>query len=143
MAKLDHICAGFFPLASICFYIAVDLKSEVKCEVVVSGWLASLDDYASFQAFSAFFVCATATTDLICFVLLPVQLLLFLASTYVWVQFVWHTGIILVSFFCYLVRWLKLLMDFAEFAAKDDGGDVIVIMVTSTVFMLRTYTFRC
>uniref|UniRef100_A0A9J2PLX6 Macoilin n=1 Tax=Ascaris lumbricoides TaxID=6252 RepID=A0A9J2PLX6_ASCLU len=92
MAKLDHIYAGFFPLASICFYIAVDLKSEVKCEVVVSGWLASLDDYASFQAFSAFFVCATATTDLICFVLLPVQLLLFLASTYVWVQFVWHTA---------------------------------------------------
>lgn len=45
-----------------------------------------------FQAFSVFFVCVAFTSDIICLLFIPVQWLFFAASTYVWVQYVWHTG---------------------------------------------------
>lgn len=45
------------------------------------------------QAFSVLFVCIAITSDLICLFFIPVNWLLFAASTYVWVQYVWHTGI--------------------------------------------------
>jgi len=44
------------------------------------------------QAFSVFFVCISLTSDMICFLFIPVPWLFFAASTYVWVQYVWHTG---------------------------------------------------
>lgn len=46
----------------------------------------------SFQAFSVLFVCIAITSDLICLFFIPVHWLFFAASTYVWVQYVWHTG---------------------------------------------------
>lgn len=46
----------------------------------------------SSQAFSVFFVCVAFTSDIICLLFIPVQWLFFAASTYVWVQYVWHTG---------------------------------------------------
>lgn len=39
-----------------------------------------------------FFVCVAFTSDIICLLFIPVQWLFFAASTYVWVQYVWHTG---------------------------------------------------
>lgn len=42
--------------------------------------------------FSVLFVCVTATSDLICYLFIPVRVLIFLASTYVWVNLVWHTN---------------------------------------------------
>ena len=36
------------------------------------------------------------TSDMICLLFIPVNWLFFAASTYVWVQFVWHTGKLLV-----------------------------------------------
>ena len=45
------------------------------------------------QAFSVLFVCIAITSDLVCLFFIPVNWLLFAASTYVWVQYVWHTGI--------------------------------------------------
>ena len=48
-------------------------------------------DYLS-QAFSVFFICIAITSDMICFLFIPVHWLFFAASTYVWVQYVWHTG---------------------------------------------------
>lgn len=45
-----------------------------------------------FQAFSIFFICIALTSDMICFFFIPVHWLFFAASTYVWVQYVWHTG---------------------------------------------------
>lgn len=45
-----------------------------------------------FQAFSVFFICIALTSDMICFFFIPVHWLFFAASTYVWVQYVWHTG---------------------------------------------------
>jgi len=44
------------------------------------------------QAFSIFFVCVTITSDVACYLLIPVQWLFFTASTYVWVQYIWQTG---------------------------------------------------
>ena len=44
------------------------------------------------QAFSVFFICIALTSDMLCFVFIPVNWLFFAASTYVWVQYVWHTG---------------------------------------------------
>ncbi len=46
----------------------------------------------SLQAFSVFFVCIAVTSDMICYLFIPVHWLFFAASTYVWVQYVWHTG---------------------------------------------------
>lgn len=47
-----------------------------------------------FQAFSVFFICIALTSDMICFFFIPVHWLFFAASTYVWVQYVWHTGVL-------------------------------------------------
>lgn len=44
------------------------------------------------QAFSVFFVCVAFTSNIICLLFIPIQWLFFAASTYVWVQYVWHTG---------------------------------------------------
>lgn len=44
------------------------------------------------QAFSILFVCIAITSDLVCLFFIPVSWLFFLASTYVWVQYVWHAG---------------------------------------------------
>ena len=44
------------------------------------------------QAFCVLFVCMAITADMIAIVFIPASWLFFAASTYVWVQFVWHTG---------------------------------------------------
>lgn len=54
--------------------------------------LPSLFSLFLFQAFSVFFICIALTSDMICFFFIPVHWLFFAASTYVWVQYVWHTG---------------------------------------------------
>lgn len=62
--------------------------------VIYSSSTALLGDIPLFcaQAFSVFFVCVAFTSDIICLLFIPVQWLFFAASTYVWVQYVWHTG---------------------------------------------------
>ena len=49
-----------------------------------------------FQAFSVVFIFIAFTSDMICLLFIPVHWLFFAASTYVWVQFVWHTGMLIV-----------------------------------------------
>lgn len=44
------------------------------------------------KIFSIFFALISFLSDLFCYMFLPVQWLFFAASTYVWVQYVWHTG---------------------------------------------------
>ena len=39
-----------------------------------------------------FFVSIAITSDVVCYLFIPIQWLFFAASTYVWVQYVWHTG---------------------------------------------------
>lgn len=62
--------------------------------IIYSISTAFLGDISLFcaQAFSVFFVCVAFTSDIICLLFIPVQWLFFAASTYVWVQYVWHTG---------------------------------------------------
>ena len=44
-----------------------------------------------FQAFSLFFSCLSLTSDVICSYAIRDDWIFFLASSYVWVQYVWHT----------------------------------------------------
>lgn len=103
----ETMCCGGFAYVKLALLwlccIALDLLIGFRFELLYPFWLLIRNCYDSFRfqglvsslqysAFSAFFVCATVTTDLICFIFIPVQLLIFLASTYVWVLFVWHTA---------------------------------------------------
>uniref|UniRef100_A0A0N5ASU5 Macoilin n=1 Tax=Syphacia muris TaxID=451379 RepID=A0A0N5ASU5_9BILA len=83
--------------------IALDLLIGFRFELLYPVWLSIRNCYDSFRlqglissfhysAFSVLFICATFASDLIFFVLLPVQVLLFLASSYIWIQFAWQTG---------------------------------------------------
>ncbi|VDK73047.1 unnamed protein product [Litomosoides sigmodontis] len=106
----ETVCCGHFGgFAYVKFVllwlscIALDLLIGFRLELLYPVWLLMRNCYDSFRfqglvsslqysVFSAFFVCATVTTDLICFIFLPVQLLFFLASTYVWFLLVWQTA---------------------------------------------------
>ncbi|KAI1231142.1 hypothetical protein IHE44_0008075 [Lamprotornis superbus] len=52
---------------------------------------AYIPNFAFSDAFSVFFVCVAFTSNIICLLFIPIQWLFFAASTYVWVQYVWHT----------------------------------------------------
>uniref|UniRef100_A0A1I7U463 Macoilin n=1 Tax=Caenorhabditis tropicalis TaxID=1561998 RepID=A0A1I7U463_9PELO len=41
--------------------------------------------------FSILFVCVTATSDLICYLFIPIRVLIFLATTFVWLNLFYHT----------------------------------------------------
>lgn len=75
--------------------LLADFILEFRFEFLWPFWLLLRSVYDSFKyqglAFSVFFVCVAATSDMICFFFIPVHWLFFLASTYVWVQYVWHT----------------------------------------------------
>ncbi|XP_028317504.1 macoilin-1 isoform X2 [Gouania willdenowi] len=58
---------------------------------LVGAQLYAQHSTATARAFSVFFVCVAFTSDIICLLFIPVQWLFFAASTYVWVQYVWHT----------------------------------------------------
>ncbi|XP_055625848.1 macoilin [Toxorhynchites rutilus septentrionalis] len=101
------------------FVITADFLLEFRFEFLWPFWLLLRSVYDSFKykglAFSVLFVCIAITSDLVCLFFIPVQWLFFAASTYVWVQYVWHTDkgiclptIILWILFVYLeaaVRW--------------------------------------
>ncbi|XP_039280202.1 macoilin-1 [Nilaparvata lugens] len=75
--------------------LLADFILEFRFEFLWPFWLLLRSVYDSFKyqglAFSVFFVCIALTSDMICFFFIPVQWLFFAASTYVWVQYVWHT----------------------------------------------------
>ncbi|KAI1712824.1 macoilin family domain-containing protein [Ditylenchus destructor] len=93
--------------------ITLDFIIGFRFELLWPLWLLVRHLYESFRvhafssslhysAFSVFFVCVTATSDLVCYLFIPIQVLLFIASTYVWVQFVYQSsdrGICLPSLF--------------------------------------------
>ncbi|XP_053679933.1 macoilin-2 [Anopheles nili] len=101
------------------FVIIADFLLEFRFEFLWPFWLLLRSIYDSFKykglAFSVLFVCIAVTSDLVCLFFIPVQWLFFAASTYVWVQYVWHTDkgiclptIILWILFVYLeaaIRW--------------------------------------
>lgn len=71
-----------------------DFMFELRFEYFWPFWMFARSVYDSFRyqglAFSLFFVLMTLTSDMICYIFIPVHWLLFAASTYVWVQYVWH-----------------------------------------------------
>ncbi|XP_025097702.1 macoilin-2-like isoform X4 [Pomacea canaliculata] len=75
--------------------LMADFILEFRFEYLWPFWLMlrSVCDSFKYQglAFSVFFVCIAITSDVICYLFIPVQWLFFAASTYVWVQYVWHT----------------------------------------------------
>uniref|UniRef100_UPI0037E7AA75 macoilin-1 isoform X2 n=1 Tax=Semicossyphus pulcher TaxID=241346 RepID=UPI0037E7AA75 len=75
--------------------LLADFVLEFRFEYLWPFWLFIRSVYDSFRyqglAFSIFFVCVAFTSDIICLLFIPVQWLFFAASTYVWVQYVWHT----------------------------------------------------
>ncbi|CAN8018492.1 unnamed protein product [Ixodes persulcatus] len=76
--------------------LLADFILELRFEYLWPFWLLLRSVYDSFKyqglAFSVFFVFIALTSDMICFLFIPVHWLFFAASTYVWVQYVWHTG---------------------------------------------------
>lgn len=75
--------------------ICADFILEFRFEFLWPFYLLLRSVYDSFKyqglAFSIFFVCIALTSDMLCFFFIPVHWLFFAASTYVWVQYVWHT----------------------------------------------------
>uniref|UniRef100_UPI00358E601D macoilin isoform X2 n=1 Tax=Myxine glutinosa TaxID=7769 RepID=UPI00358E601D len=101
--------------------LLADFILEFRFEFLWPFWLLLRSVYDSFKfqglAFSVFFVCIALTSDMVCFLLLPVQWLFFAASTYVWVQYVWHTerGVCLPT----VSLWLLFIYIEATFRLKD------------------------
>ena len=83
-------------LAAWAALMGMDYIFGFRLEYLWPAWLLVRSIYDSFRyqglAFSVFFVCVTITSDLVCFLFIPVQWLFLLASTYVWLQYVWHAG---------------------------------------------------
>lgn len=98
--------------------ILADYILEFRFEFLWPFYLLLRSVYDSFKyqglAFSIFFVCIALTSDMLCFFFIPVQWLFFVASTYVWVQYVWHTekGI------CVPTIFLSLLFIYFEAAVR-------------------------
>ncbi|XP_035686117.1 macoilin-like [Branchiostoma floridae] len=100
-----------------------DFILEFRFEYLWPFWLLLRSVYDSFKyqglAFSVFFVCVAFTSDMICLLFIPVHWLFFAASTYVWVQYVWHTerGICLPT----VSLWLLFVYIEASVRLKDLG----------------------
>jgi len=75
------------------FYEVFVIHLNIKDWFVVHRYCICLNSISIvyFQLFSIFFVIIAFVTDLICYILLPVQWLFFAASSYVWIQYVWQT----------------------------------------------------
>ena len=71
-----------------------DYILEFRFEFLWPFYLLVRSVYDSFKyqgvAFSVFFICIALTSDMLCFFFVPMHWLFFAASTYVWVQYVWH-----------------------------------------------------
>ncbi|XP_044739563.1 macoilin [Chrysoperla carnea] len=127
--------------------ILADFLLEFRFEFLWPFWLLVRSVYDSYKyqglAFSVFFVCIALTSDMVCFFFIPVHWLFFAASTYVWVQYVWHTDkgiclptIILWMLFVYLeaavrlkdLRHLPFHLDLCRpFAAHCIGYPVVTL----------------
>ncbi|PSN57045.1 Macoilin, partial [Blattella germanica] len=101
--------------------LLADFILEFRFEFLWPFWLLLRSVYDSFKyqglAFSVFFICIALTSDMICFFFIPVHWLFFAASTYVWVQYVWHTekGVCLPT----IILWLLFVYIEAAIRLRD------------------------
>lgn len=56
-----------------------------------TAYFSILKDCFPFQHMTMLFVCITATADLICYLFIPIQWMIFLSCTYVWLNLLWAT----------------------------------------------------
>lgn len=98
--------------------IIADFLLEFRFEFLWPFYLLLRSVYDSFKyqglAFSIFFVCIALTSDMLCFFFIPVQWLFFAASTYVWVQYIWHTD----KTVCVPTLFLSILFIYFEAAVR-------------------------
>ncbi|XP_028415278.1 macoilin-like [Dendronephthya gigantea] len=75
--------------------LTADFLLEFRFEYLWPFWLLMRSAYDSFKyqglVFSLLFLGLALCSDVVCLMVLPIHWLFFAASTYVWVQFVWHT----------------------------------------------------
>nr|AAX11930.1 macoilin [Ciona savignyi] len=101
------------------FILMADFILEFRFEYMWPFWLLiqSVHDTFKYQglAYSVFFVCIAITSDTVCLLFIPIQWLFFMASTYVWIHYVWHTdkGICIPTvslwlFFMYIEATMRL-----------------------------------
>jgi len=111
--------------------LATDYLLEFRFEYLWPFWLLVRSIYDSFKyqglAFSVFFICIALTSDMICFLFIPVHWLFFAASTYVWVQYVWNTEkgiclptVILWLLFVYVEAAIRLKWSVQEYRLHID-----------------------
>jgi len=76
--------------------LAMDYYTEFRIEYLWTLGMFLLSIYDSFKyqgfSFSMFFILIVFTSDIVCFLFIPVHWLFMAASMYAWVLFVWYTG---------------------------------------------------
>ncbi|CAP31626.2 Protein CBR-MACO-1 [Caenorhabditis briggsae] len=102
---------SFFSYARFTFLwmtmVALDALTGFRFELLWPAWLMIRAAVESLQTrnqhcvttianpsavrFSILFVCVTATSDLICYLFIPVRVLIFCATVFVWVNFFYHS----------------------------------------------------
>lgn len=122
----DGVCGSTFTYVRMvllwCGVLTCDFMFELRFEYFWPLWMFSRSVYESFRyqgtAFSLLFVLLTVTSDMTCYVFVPVSWLCYTASVYVWVQYVWHAerGVCLPTvslwvLFVYIETWLQMHSD--------------------------------
>ncbi|XP_032877235.1 macoilin-like [Amblyraja radiata] len=101
--------------------LLTDFILELRFEYLWPGWLFVKGVYDSSRcqglAISILFVCAAFTSDVFCFIFIPLHWLFFVASTYVWIQYLWNSerGVCLST----LSLWILFIYIEATFRFKD------------------------
>uniref|UniRef100_A0A4W3HZS6 Macoilin-like n=1 Tax=Callorhinchus milii TaxID=7868 RepID=A0A4W3HZS6_CALMI len=101
--------------------LLTDFILEFRFEYLWPGWLFVKRVYESSRyqglAFSILFVCAAFTSDVVCFIFIPLHWLFFAASTYVWIQYLWNSerGVCLST----LSLWILFIYIEATIRFKD------------------------
>ncbi|VDN56592.1 unnamed protein product [Dracunculus medinensis] len=137
------------------FCIMMDIIIGFRFELLYPIWLIIRYIYDSCKfkgilnsfhspAFVIFFVFATAVADFICYILIPVQLILFIASSYVWLYLIYQIGI----FFRNLVIRLKNLKSSRErvrkkvFVVFSERGLGTSHLLISFLLIILEYNWR-
>ncbi|ULU12866.1 hypothetical protein L3Y34_015832 [Caenorhabditis briggsae] len=109
--EINQFTPSFFSYARFTFLwmtmVALDALTGFRFELLWPAWLMIRAAVESLQTrnqhcvttianpsavrFSILFVCVTATSDLICYLFIPVRVLIFCATVFVWVNFFYHS----------------------------------------------------
>ncbi|PAA61444.1 hypothetical protein BOX15_Mlig027250g2, partial [Macrostomum lignano] len=142
--------------------LMLDFLLEFRFEYLWPCWLLlrSLHDSYRYQGimFLLFFLCLGLTSDVILYLFVPVHWLFFLASTYVWVQFVWNSErgvsiptILLWTLFVYVefsirlrqMRNLPFNVDLCRpFAAHSIGYPIVTLGFGFKTYLCYRYRLR-